>query len=198
MRAGLRANDIVFKLNGRWVKSPQEVNTLLAGVDAGQSVRFAVIREGERQTLTVTAAAGAGGAAAAQPVAMVVPPTAADPMMTQTMPGKAAQGAAAPNKAATLKTEFEWMGLEMTPISPAMKQKDSTLLNKFGAVVADVDPGTPAEVAGMQPGDIVVAINNQPVPSAGALDQVINATNQQQPILLEVERNNVRMFATLQ
>ncbi|MEO5348638.1 MAG: PDZ domain-containing protein [Magnetococcus sp. YQC-3] len=79
-----------------------------------------------------------------------------------------------------------------------MKQKDSTLLNKFGALVADVDPGTPAEVAGMQPGDIVVAINNQPVPSAGALDQAINATNKQQPILLEVERNNVRMFATLQ
>ncbi|MEO5362581.1 MAG: PDZ domain-containing protein [Magnetococcus sp. DMHC-8] len=50
----------------------------------------------------------------------------------------------------------------------------------------------------MQAGDIVVAINNQPVPSAGALDQAINATNKQQPILLEVERNNVRMFATLQ
>ncbi|MEO5339588.1 MAG: trypsin-like peptidase domain-containing protein [Magnetococcus sp. MYC-9] len=228
MSAGVQANDILFKLNGRWVKSPQELQAQLAGVDAGQTLRFSVVREGERRSLSAVVN-GAGGVepvaagaqtAAAQTVAMMVPNTApntvpntmADPMMTQNLPpagekgqpgAKAAQGAAT-NQAAALKTEFEWMGLEMSPISPAMKQKDQTLLNKFGALVADVDPGTAAETAGIQVGDVVVAINNMPVPSAAALDQAIaaagvaNTANKPQTILLEVERNNVRMFATLQ
>lgn len=202
MQAGVQPNDIVFKLNGRWVKSPQEMNGLLEGVAPGQSLRFSVIRGGERLNLVVTVTVGAAdGMAGMQPVAMVVPQTANDPMMTQAMPMAAGEQGAAPKTAAApapVKTEFEWMGLELTPISAAMKQKDSTLLNKFGAVVADLDPGTPAELAGIQVGDIVVAINNQPVPSAGALDQAITATAKQQSILLEVERNSVRMFATLQ
>ncbi len=199
MQAGVRANDIVFKVNGRWVKSPQEMVALLGGMGVGQAVRFAVVRDGERQNLTVVVNGGGGvaGTPGAQPVALRVPSTAADPMMTQTVPPAGGAGRPAP-AAAPLKTEFEWMGLEMTPISPAMKQKDSTLLNKFGAMVADVEPGTPAETAGIQVGDVVVAINNQPVPSAGALDQVINAIGPQQSILLEVDRNNSRMFATLQ
>ncbi|MBF0400435.1 MAG: trypsin-like peptidase domain-containing protein [Magnetococcales bacterium] len=209
MQAGLRANDILFKLNGRWLKSPQDLSDMLAGLRPGQSVRFAVIREGERLSLsaTINAAGGVEGATGVQPVAMVVPQTATDPMMTQAlpMPGEKGQqpfaGATANAPAAAappVKTEFEWMGLELNPITAAMKQKDPSLLNKFGAVVADLDPGTAAELAGIQVGDIVVAINNQMVPSAAALDQAITAAGKQQTILLEVERNNSRMFATLQ
>ncbi|MBF0162493.1 MAG: trypsin-like peptidase domain-containing protein [Magnetococcales bacterium] len=208
MQAGLRADDILIKVNGRWVKSPQQLHAALAGVEVGQTVRFAVVRGGERQSVSVTVSAGGAEgapgrqqAAVSQPVALRVPATATDPMMTQTMPmpaENAQPNGPAAKAAAPLKTEFEWMGLEMSPITPAMKQKDTTLLNKFGAVVADVDPGTPAETAGIQTGDIVVAINNQAVPSAGALDQVIAALPPQQPVLLEVERNNTRMFATLQ
>ena len=88
--------------------------------------------------------------------------------------------------------------MEMSPLTPAMKIKDQALLGKFGALVAEVDPGAQGDAAGIQAGDIIVAINGWQVPSAGALDQAMTAAAEQKNILLEVERNNTRMFATLQ
>ncbi|MBF0420919.1 MAG: hypothetical protein HQL78_12225, partial [Magnetococcales bacterium] len=49
-----------------------------------------------------------------------------------------------------------------------------------------------------QRGDLVVAINGLPVPSAQALDNAIKSVKAQTGVLVEIERRNQRMFATLQ
>ena len=214
-QAGFRAGDIIFKVDGRWVKSPQAFGALLDGAMSGQPLRVAVVREGERQNiyLDVGRVGGVNGvpgtlpAAMMLPAAMTIPPNTPNAMNNNAMarpgmrpngvnPRRAAGKAMVPP--APLKAEFEWMGLEMTPITPAMKTKNPALLGKFGAMVAEVDPGTQGDLAGIQAGDIIVAINNWRVPSAGALDQAIDAVGNQKSILLEVERDNNRMFATLQ
>ena len=179
---------------------------MLKGVIPGQPLRLSVVRAGQRQNLYLDSGAkgGVDGVPGTVAAAMTtLPPSTMGQMMVPRSPGggqndvrlPAGQGAA--NAPAPLKTEFEWMGMELTPISPAMKAKNRALLGKFGAMVADVDPGTQAEMAGIQVGDIVTAINNWQVPSAGALEQAITAAGTQKGILLQVERDNTRMFATL-
>ena len=187
-QAGFNANDIIFKIDGRWVGSPQDVRTQLARAAPGQTLRISVVRNRDRQDLYWDM-----GAAATVTAAMVIPQDAMNNrVQPRTMMPPAAQAAAPP------PTEFEWMGLEMLPITTAMKTKDPALLGKFGAIVADIDPGTKADLAGIQVGDIVVAINHWQVPSAESLDSAITAMAKQPNILLEIERNSVRMFAVLQ
>jgi glutaredoxin 3 len=58
-----------------------------------------------------------------------------------------------------------------------------------GAYVGRVRPGSPAARAGMQPGDIIVALAGQPTGSAAAVEQILNRLRPQQPVPVRVYRN---------
>ena len=53
-----------------------------------------------------------------------------------------------------------WVGIAMEPLSPEMKKQAKT---ETGIMVREVNVGNPADKAGIEPGDIIVAIDNQPV-----------------------------------
>lgn len=46
----------------------------------------------------------------------------------------------------------------------------------FGAYVGKVSPGSPAERAGIQPGDIITELNFRPIANADALTEALGAT----------------------
>lgn len=123
------------------------------------------------------------------------------PQQTMQNPGMVAPGQfnQPPAKAAPpVPTEFEWMGMEMMPMNQAAWQRNPDMKGKLGGLVADIDVGGFADRAGIQRGDLVVAINGVPVPSAQALDSAIKSVKTQTGVLVEIERKNQRMFATLQ
>jgi len=45
-----------------------------------------------------------------------------------------------------------------------------------GALIASVDPGSPADKAGLKPGDVVLAFNGQPVDDPNKLPRLVAAT----------------------
>jgi len=55
-----------------------------------------------------------------------------------------------------------WLGVAVRPVTPASAQT-AGLPEARGAVVEGVAPGSPAERAGLQKGDVIVAVNDQPV-----------------------------------
>ncbi|MBF0127871.1 MAG: trypsin-like peptidase domain-containing protein [Magnetococcales bacterium] len=187
--AGFVTGDLIFKFNGRRIRTPQE---FLKRLSAGEieNARVSIIRQGKRQNLRLTLAGTppsyvrqqANTVSGAVSVAVAAPVVAAQPQ-TQT--------------AAPAQNEFEWMGMEIAPIDAAMRAKNRGLDNTSGALVIEVNPGTPAETAGMQAGDVILAINNQPAIDANTLNLAIRGSAGGKTILLEVGRNNKRMFATL-
>lgn len=58
-----------------------------------------------------------------------------------------------------------------------------------GAYVGRVRPGSPAARAGMQPGDIIVALAGQPTGSAAAVEQILNRLRPQPPVPVRIYRN---------
>jgi serine protease Do len=50
-RAGLQAGDIIFKIEGRWVLSPQEVATMMMNYKTGDNLRLSVYSGGQRRNL---------------------------------------------------------------------------------------------------------------------------------------------------
>lgn len=57
------------------------------------------------------------------------------------------------------------LGIEMQDLTPELTSAFG-LTEKKGAVITKVVPDTPANQAGLKPGDIITAINNQPVKTA--------------------------------
>lgn len=184
---GLLAGDILFKIEGRWVRTPDELISRLQGYAVGDQVRFSVLREGVRKNLSIKMTNA--------PVTPSVP-TAPQPVTTAPV-GNAGQGKQANKAGAAVPTEFEWNGMELQPIDAATVAKNQALKGKQGAVVLEIDPGLPADIAGMRMNDVVVAVNGQSVATNQQLDQAIKDVATAKTILLDVERDGKRLFVTL-
>ncbi|MEG3640737.1 trypsin-like peptidase domain-containing protein [Magnetococcus sp. PR-3] len=95
-------------------------------------------------------------------------------------------------------TEFEWMGMEIIPITSARMNRQPMLKGKSGGLITDMGAASPAMRAGVQRNDVVVAINGQAVSDGRSIDKAIKAAKGRQWALLEIERNGTRMFVKVQ
>jgi len=64
-----------------------------------------------------------------------------------------------------------------------------------GAVVAAVEPGSPAARNGLRPGDVIVAVNRRPVRSAGEFERAVAGAGR--VLALDVVRGNARLFLVI-
>jgi serine protease Do len=72
----------------------------------------------------------------------------------------AVRGQAQPQAEQPKDTGF---GMGLQQITPDVAKQLNLPKGKGGAVVADVTPGGPALLAGLQPGDVILSVNNQDV-----------------------------------
>ena len=84
--------------------------------------------------------------------------------------------------------EGSWLGMEIEGLSPGTIRELGLPQNSTGVIVDDVPPGSIAEKAGLQNGDIIKAINGQAVIN---MADYIKASNNQklQSATLRIERN---------
>jgi serine protease Do len=78
------------------------------------------------------------------------------------------------------------LGLAVDDLDQNARQQLSVPDDVHGAAVANVRPGSPAEDAGLQPGDVVVEVNRKPVSSAEQFASAVHATPVGKDILLLV------------
>ena len=88
------------------------------------------------------------------------------------------------------------IGLALAPLSPAMRDQLDVPDGTQGALVRGVRPGSPAEVAGLQPGDVIVGVGVHPVTSpaeaAQAMRTALNGADH--ALALRVIRNGQPVF----
>ena len=63
-------------------------------------------------------------------------------------------------------------------------------------IVGDLDPGLPAEKAGIRPGDKILSLDGQPVPSIQVMIERLQQTKNK-PVVVEVEREGKRLSFTV-
>ncbi len=66
-----------------------------------------------------------------------------------------------------------YIGVSVSELSPDLAQAFGLPANQKGALVQQVVPKTPAAKAGIEPGDLVVALNGKPIESSGDLTRNI-------------------------
>jgi S1-C subfamily serine protease len=71
------------------------------------------------------------------------------------------------------------------------------LRKKYGVVVA-ARTGEAAYIGdSLEPGDVIYALNKEPVTSVEALKQVLNSLKPADPVVLQVQRDNKLRYVTL-
>jgi len=88
------------------------------------------------------------------------------------------------------------IGLALAPLSPDMRNQLDVPDGTKGAVVQGVQPGSPAEAAGLQPGDVIVGVGTHAVTSpdeaARAMRTAVNGSDH--ALALRVIRNGQPIF----
>ncbi len=73
--------------------------------------------------------------------------------------------------------ERGWLGVEVQPVTPALAQSFG-LASTEGVLIAGINRGGPAHMAGIKPGDVMLQVDEQPVLDAR---QVMNQITQTKP-----------------
>jgi serine protease Do len=76
--------------------------------------------------------------------------------------------------------------------------KELGLNADHGVVVAGVQPGSPADLAGIHTGDIILQVNRQPANSVKDVTDVIAKADDEEALLLLVKRDRGSFFVALE
>ncbi|MGD0442460.1 MAG: PDZ domain-containing protein [Edaphobacter sp.] len=167
-KAGMRMHDVILQMNGQVVESEEQLRHMLHELAIGKAVTFVVSRDGQTQTLTMTAADRRTLGLQAWEQHYSVPAPAS---------GFVRGGIYAPDNSSkpanppAQKEHKDLLGTEDIVLSSSFTGAKLEVMGRqlaefFGAVdgagllVRSVDGNSPAEEAGLKAGDVVVKINS--------------------------------------
>ncbi len=131
-----------------------------------------------------TAVATAGGASSAQNIGFAIP----ESTLQGLIPKLPSLG--------TTPSSNAFMGVEVADVSAQIRQAYN-LTPTAGALVVQVVPGSPANSAGLQAGDVIVAYDGRAIRSAQDLTSAVHGGQPGQSVKLDVYRGSVRRVVTL-
>ena len=86
------------------------------------------------------------------------------------------------------KTQRGWLGVRIQEVTPEIA-KSLGLKNEDGVLIAMVNPGEPAEKAGMQAGDVILEFNNKKVKNVKELQRTVADSTVASSVNVTVWRN---------
>ncbi len=159
-RAGLQNGDVIQQLNGKKLTNGSDLQLAIAGTTPGTKVQLGILRNGHNQNVDLT----------------VGEYNAKDQVAGKDGDDDSNGGAPQQGK----------LGLAMSDVTPDIRQQLSLPDNIQGAAIQSVRPGSPAEDAGLQPGDIIVQVNRKNVESAKQAVDTVHTVPTGQDVLLLV------------
>ena len=145
--AGLKQGDVIQRLNGNVIENGTALQMAVSNMEPGARVQLGILRNGASQTVSVKLGE---------------------------YDRKAEVAADEGNREETGLSSGK-LGLAMADLTPDVRQHFKVPTTVTGAAIQDVRSDSPAEDAGLQPGDIIVEVNRHAVTSAS---QVANDVKQ--------------------
>ncbi|CAI3939678.1 Periplasmic serine protease [Commensalibacter communis] len=90
------------------------------------------------------------------------------------------------------------IGVALSPLTPDIRQQIGVDESIKGVVISGIKSNSPADRAGLQPGDVIVSVDNHPVnnPNA-ATDAITNVLKKDSNVLLRILRGNQSLFVSI-
>jgi len=86
------------------------------------------------------------------------------------------------------------VGVALAPLSPQLRDQLDVPNGTNGAVVRQVEPGSPAEQAGIQAGDVIVSVSGKKVSSPSEAANAIRGASKDHALALRIIRNGESRF----
>jgi len=167
-KAGLKQGDVILDFNGKEVSQLRDLPRLVADAAPGSAATVTVWRNGERAQLHATLAE---------------------------LPNNehvAASGSREEEQPAAAQA----FGMHFAPLTGQLRRELQLAKEVHGVVITEIDDGSIAEAAGLSGGDVLVAVNQQPVRSPEEAAQKLKeaAQSPKKSALLLLNRHGMTQY----
>src|ERR1017187_6516825 len=145
-RSGLKTGDVIAKLNGEKIINGSALQVAVSQMAPGTKISWGILREGKPETLNLTVGQFHGNKDTADN----------DTHEDGHQSGK--------------------LGLAVSNLTAEARQHFDVPEQVHGVIVENVRPGSSADEAGIQPGDIIVEVNRKPAESASQFAEIGRAS----------------------
>ena len=168
-KAGLRTGDVITELDGKPVTDAGQLQMLVGQKRPGETIHLEVVRDSKPMNVAVTVEALGGDKG------------------TEVAGNEHGKG--------------RW-GLKLADLTPDVRNELQSQDPQFqksvhGAVVEDVLPGSPADNAGLQQGDVIMEVDRHAVRSASDVAQALSSVPNGQDALVLVWSNGGSTFRVM-
>ena len=167
-RAGLKRGDVVVRFDGRDIMDSGHLRNLIAAAAIGSKHRLDVVRDGRMMQAE---------------------------LVVQEAPRERNKRAQA--EASQSLTAHPLSGVMVDEVTPALARQMDLVANS-GLVVTDVEEGSVAEVSGLQPGDLILELNRQPVTTFHAFQRLAEPLKPADLALLLINRQGAVLYVPIQ
>jgi serine protease Do len=199
-KAGLREHDVILQLNGQQIEGEEQLRRMLREMPAGRTVTLILSRDGQQQTVTTQLANRLEVERQAWEQRWRVPdPSEGTSVATGSEAGSGGSGGnvvtpAAPSSSSTVKgqsffspggvvrsghnlmgalgTGSSYTGAMVETLGPQLADFFGT--NGAGVLVHSVDANSPASIAGLRAGDVVVRANSITLTTSGEWTKIVH------------------------
>ena len=163
-RAGLRQNDVIVEYNKENVFGVQQLTRLIRETPVGRTVEMKIRRDNRDQTLQVTTESGRGLDALGN--------------IHVDLPNVAVIMDQARRNASRVQvtTSFVQSGIRVEQMTDQLRDFFGVFSN-LGVLVSSVEAGSPAEKAGLKPGDVITAVDGRSVRGPSDFSREMRAAN---------------------
>ncbi len=167
-KAGLRRGDVVVRFDGKDVVEAGRLRNLIGSAPIGSKFRLEIIREGRPEQIE---------------------------LVIQEGPRERIRKSSSASRA--FLAGHPLAGLLVDEVTPAVARQLG-LEAVAGVLIAGIDEGSLAEAAGLNPGDLILEVNHQPVEDLVAYQRIVEPIKAKDLTLLMINRQGMVLYVPIE